>query len=80
MDHNALHSRTLPLARVICKCILGSCLNVLFFFVFFFRGSKCNAPRIGNTFWVRVSISFHQRMKIVCGLYCPYLFPVLHIV
>lgn len=31
MDHNALHSRTLPLARVICKCILGSCLNVFFF-------------------------------------------------
>lgn len=75
MDHNALHSRTLPLARVICKCILGSCLNV-----FFFRGSKCNAPRLGYVFWVRVSIFFHQRMKIICELYCPYLFPILHIV
>lgn len=52
MDLNALHSRTLPLARVICKYILGSCLNV------FLGGSKCNAPKIGNAFWVRVSISF----------------------
>ena len=44
----------------------------------FFQGASVMLTGIGNAFWVRVSIFFHQRIKIVCGLYWPYLFLILH--
>lgn len=77
MDRNALHSRTLPLARVICKCILGSCLNVFFcFFVF----QDLSAMLLKLVMSLGESFNFLPSENENCGLDCPYLFPVLHIV